>query len=509
MTLGDLIVQALSRHGSADAFVSGSRRLTYTQTAHLVGLFVDALARRGVGPGVGVVMLSPNMPESWTVQAATYLLGGYFTGLQTLASAEDHIVVCADAEASVLVVTTAFEEHGQHVVEQVGSIEHLLVIPVGGGLPADEAFGARQLDRGPATEEDLAWLQYTGGTTGKPKGVMLPHRALVNNVVTHLADHEQPRLPRYLASAPLTHAAGLGVLPALLRGGTVVIEQGFEPGRFLDVVEAEQINCVTVIPTMVYAVLDHERPETRDLSALEVMWYGTGPMSPARLAEARERIGPVFAQIYGQTESTGVGTFLPKAAHETATTEQLASCGRPVLGSRVRLVDDDGRDVAAGEIGEIAMRNRGLMLGYRNLPDETEVALAGGWLHTGDLARRDDDGLLYIVDRKKDMIISGGFNIYASEVERALTGHPAISSAAAIGVPDQRWGERITAFVVARPGRPVDVAALQAHVKQVKGAMYAPKEIVVVESLPITPVGKVDKKTLRAPFWADSPRNVH
>ncbi|MBB2939336.1 acyl-CoA synthetase (AMP-forming)/AMP-acid ligase II, partial [Amycolatopsis bartoniae] len=184
-------------------------------------------------------------------------------------------------------------------------------------------------------------------------------------------------------------------------------------------------------------------------------------------------------------------------------------CGRPVLANRIRLVDDDGHDVPVGEVGEIVMRNRGVMLGYRNLPEQTDEALKNGWLHTGDLARQDDEGLLYIVDRKKDMIVSGGFNIYASEVEAALTGHPSVSSAAVIGVPDERWGETVTAFVVARSGQEIDVPALQAFVKQVKGSMYAPKEVVVVDSLPQTAVGKVDKKSLRAPYWRDSTRNVH
>ena len=510
VTLGDLIVQALTRHSSSEAFVAGDRRLTYAQVRDLVSQYMTALGRRGVGLGVGVTMLSPNMPESWIVQAATCLLGGRFTGLQALASVEDHIVVCDDAEATVLVVTASLEEHGRQVLAAVDSLKHLLVIPVAGGLPEGESLGGvRPLDAGPATETDVAWLQYTGGTTGRPKGVMQPHRSMVQMVYAHMADFEQPHLPRFLAAAPLTHATGLGVIPALLRGGTVVIEQGFDPGRFLDVIEAERINCVSALPTMIYTLLDHERPETRDLSSLEVIWYATGPMSPVRLAEARERIGPVFSQIYGQTESTGIGTVLPKAAHETASLEQLASCGRPVVGSRIRLIDDDGHDVPLGQVGEIAMQNRGVMLGYRNLPEETETALKGGWLHTGDLARQDDDGLLYIVDRKKDMIISGGFNIYASEVESALTGHPSIGSAAVIGVPDDRWGEIVTAFVVARPGQDVDVLALQSFVKEVKGSMYSPKKVVVVDSLPMTTVGKVDKKSLRAPYWGNTTRNVH
>lgn len=509
VTMGDLIVQALTRYDSSEAFVAGDRRLTYRHVRDMVSQYMTALARRGVGLGVGVTMLSPNMPESWIVQAATYLLGGRFTGLQALASAEDHIVVCDDAGATVLVVTAALEEHGRHVVEQVHSLEHLMVIPPSGGLPDGESAATRVLTSGPATESDVAWLQYTGGTTGRPKGVMQPHRSMVQMVYAHMADLEQPHLPRYLAAAPLTHATGLSVVPTLLRGGTVVVEQGFEPERFLDVIEIERINCLIGVPTMVYALLDHARPETRDLSSLEVIWYATGPMSPVRLTEARERIGPVFAQIYGQTESAGIGTVLSKAAHEGASLEQLASCGRPVIGNRIRLLDDDGQDVPVGEVGEIAMQSRGVMLGYRNLPQETEAALKGGWLHTGDLARRDEQGLLYIVDRKKDMIVSGGFNIYASEVEAALTGHPAVGAAAVIGVPDARWGETVTAFVVARPGASVDVPALQAFVKKVKGAMYAPKQVVVVDSLPQTAIGKVDKKALRSPYWGDATRNVH
>lgn len=508
VTLGDLITQALSRHSSSEAFVAGDRRLTYAGVRDLLSQYTAALARRGVGLGVGVAMLSANMPESWIVQAATYLLGGRFTGLQALASVEGHVAVCADAEVSVLVVTAPLEEHGRHIVAEVDPLRHLLVVPAAGGLPEGESRAVRPLDRGPATETDVAWLQYTGGTTGRPKGVMQPHRSMVQMVHAHLADFEQPHLPRYLAAAPLTHAAGLAVVPTLLRGGTVVIEQGFDPGRFLDVIEAERINCVNGLPTMIYTLLDQERPETRDLSALEVIWYATGPMSPVRLAEARERIGPVFSQIYGQTESTGIGTVLTKAAHETASPEQLASCGRPVIGNRIRLVDD-GHDVPVGEVGEIAMRSRGVMLGYRNLPEETEAALKGGWLHTGDLARQDDEGLLYIVDRKKDMIISGGFNIYAGEVEAVLAAHPSVGSAAVIGVPDSRWGEMVTAFVVPRPGRHIDVPALRSHVKQVKGSMYAPKKVVVVDSLPTTSVGKVDKKGLRATYWAESTRNIH
>jgi fatty-acyl-CoA synthase len=232
-------------------------------------------------------------------------------------------------------------------------------------------------------------------------------------------------------------------------------------------------------------------------------------MSPARLGEAHERIGPVFSQVYGQSEALG-GTSLYKAEHDPVTRpDLLASCGRPMVGFDIAVLDDAGVEVAIGEVGEICMRSQAVMGGYWNEPGLTAETLAGGWLHTADLARRDDEGYLYIVDRKKDMIISGGFNIYPKEVEDVLATHPDVSRSAVIGIPHDRWGEEVKAVVVARPGATLDPAALIALVKDKKGSHYAPKTIDVVDDLPLTPVGKPDKKVLRARSWDGHERAVH
>lgn len=271
-------MQALAQHGSREAFVAGDRRLSYAQVRDLVSRFTSVLAARGVGLGTGVAMLSPNMPESWFVPAATYLLGGRFTGLQALASVNDHIVVCQDADITVLVVTAPFEEHGRQVLDQVDSLKHLVVIPAAGGLPDGEHHASRPLHPGPAAEDDVAWLQYTGGTTGRPRARTQPHRAMVYNVLNNMANHEQPRLPRFLAAAPLTHAtcwARRVAHAAAWRHGRhrARLRTAPVPGRH----RGERINCCSAIPTMVYALLDHERPETRDLSCLETVWTPPAP----------------------------------------------------------------------------------------------------------------------------------------------------------------------------------------------------------------------------------------
>jgi fatty-acyl-CoA synthase len=260
---------------------------------------------------------------------------------------------------------------------------------------------------------------------------------------------------------------------------------------------------------MLQAVLDHARPEDYDLSALETVIYSAAPMPPARLVQAIERIGPVFQQIYGLTENTGMATTLRRDEHDPSRPERLASCGRPILGAAVAVIDDDGDRLPTGEIGEIAVKSRATMLGYRNLPEETAAALENGWLRTGDLGHRDDEGFFYIIDRKKDMIISGGFNVYAREVEDVLSAHPAVASVAVIGVPDDKWGEVVHAVIATRPGVSIGADELAAFVKARKGATHAPKSVDFVDALPLTTVGKIDKKALRGPYWMGQERQVH
>jgi fatty-acyl-CoA synthase len=509
VTASAVIAEALGRYPGREAFVAGDRRLTYAECSEIVGRFMAAYAARGVGPGSGVAMLSPNRPESWLAAAAAYLLGASFTGLQALGTTDDHVFMCDDVAAPVLVVDEAFADRAEDIKSEAATLKHVIVLHADG--TSDELADVRPLplSAGPAGEEDVAWLQFTGGTTGRAKGVMLPHRALVAQLMSWLASCGIPEEPRYLAVSPVTHAAVLPLLPTVWRGGTVILQPSFDPDRWLRTIESERVTCAFLVPTMLHALLDRGTPEDFDLSSLETVVYGGAPMPPARLLEAMERIGPVFQQIYGQMENIGTATTLRRDEHDPVHLDRLASCGRVVLGATVAVIDDDANELPPGELGELAVKGRATMLGYRNLPEETAAAFKDGWLRSGDIGRRDDEGFFYIVDRKKDMIITGGFNVYAREVEDVLATHPAVANAAVIAIPDDKWGEAVHAVIVTRLGMRVDPVELAAFVKARKGPVHAPKSVDIVESLPLTTVGKVDKKVLRAPYWSAQQRQVH
>jgi fatty-acyl-CoA synthase len=510
VTFSELIVEALTRSTDREAIVCGDQRMTYAQAADLTSRLVKVLAARGVGPTSGVVALSPNAPEAWLVQAATYLLGGRFSGLHLLGSEDDQVWVCDDAEPAVLVVHPMFAARGEAIRARSASVRHLLVAgpsEVGEDLLAlAAAEEPGPLDPGPATPESLGWLQYTGGTTGRPKGVMMSHEAMVQTVESWLASYSVPETPRYLGAAPITHAGVLPIMPTLVRGGTVVLHQSFDPSAWLRTVQEERINFAFAVPTMLYALLDAATPGDYDLSSLETLIYGAAPMNPSRVDEVRDALGDVLVQAYAMTETCGITMMLRKDEHVP---ELYTSCGRPAAGIGVTLLGADGQPVADGEVGEICVRSHAVMSGYWKLPELTEETVRDGWLHTGDLARRDERGFFHIVDRAKDMIISGGFNIYPKEIEEALATHPAVAVAAVIGVPDATWGEAVKAYVVLRAGAEVDETELRQHVRQAKGAHNTPKSVEMIDALPMTPVGKINKRALRDPFWEGIDRRVN
>jgi fatty-acyl-CoA synthase len=496
----DLIVEALSRYPEREAFRWDGGAMTYAEAADLTSRLTQLLASRGVGRGDGVAALGPNRPELFLVQAAAYLLGARFTGMNALGSALEHSRLAQDADISLLLVDAAFAETGAQIAAAAGIGTLLTLGPASAGEQLDDAlagFQARALDRGPAQPDDVAWLQYTGGTTGVSKGVMLTQSAMAQQVQSWLCSYGLPQTPRYLAAAPITHAAVLALLPTLIRGGTVVLQPGFQPDAFLACIERDKINYAFGVPTMIYALLDHDGLSRYDLSSLRTFAYGAAPISPSRLAQAVEAFGPVMLQGYAQTECLAIMTLDSEEHEPEQRPDLMSSCGRPVVGAVVALLDEQGEPVLDGAVGEICVRSRAVMAGYWKQPALTAEALAGGWLHTGDMAVRDDAGFFHIVDRKKDMIISGGFNVFSREVEDVLAAHPSVSAAAVVGLPDERWGERVTAYVVARPGATVDPDVLIGLVRQEKGPHYAPKSVHLVDRLPTTAVGKIDKKVLR------------
>lgn len=507
--MGELIRTAVQRGGDSIAFVHGEDTVTYRQLGESISRLVQVLTQRGLGKGDTVAALSGNRPQAFVVTAAGYMMGLRVLWVNPTSSEDDHAYMLDDGEVRTLFVDTErFSERAAALSRRVPGIRQIYAITPGG--PYEDIFAAAaQLQPAPllpqGDPDDVCTLVYTGGTTGKPKGVMHTHRVQVTMVMMELGDWDWPQETRFLATTPITHAAGAIIVPVLLRSGTFYMHHGFSPDVFIDLVEKHRITGTFLVPTMLYVLLDHPRCASADLSSLKQVIYGAAPMTPARLKEGLQRLGQVFMQLYGQSEAPNTLTVLHQRDHDPDRyPERLASCGTPIVGNQIRLLDPDGREVPQGEVGEICVRGPLVMKGYWKKPEETEKAFQHGWLHTGDLARCDADGFLYIVDRSKDMIITGGFNVYPREVEDTLARHPAVANAAVIGVPDPKWGEAVKAVVVLRPGTSVTAEELIALVKEHKGSVHAPKSIAFADELPVTGLGKLDKKALRAQHAAQA-----
>jgi fatty-acyl-CoA synthase len=512
-TAGDIVTAVLRRFPDRVAFRQDGKDMTYRQTEDALARWVAILLDHGLRPGDGVGLLSPNRPEAWLSQIAPALAGGRYTALHPLGSFDDHLYACDEAELRFLLVDPAYAERASQLLDKSGAVEEVFTFgpsEVGSDI---HDLGSRlslsgRLDRGPHGPEDICYLLYTGGTTGVPKAAMLPERAYATLAYGTALGWDFPVDIRYLAVAPISHAAGMPIMPTLMRGGTVVLQSRFDPTAWLEAIAAERITVSLLVPTMIYAILDHPALATTDLSSLEMLIYGASPISPTRLAEGIERIGQVFCQLYGQTESFGQGTSLWRAHHNPADLHRLTSCGTAMPFTRISVLDDDGQPAPDGTPGEMCIQGPSVMQGYWRQPEMSASTLAGGWLHTGDIGVRDDDGFFYIVDRKKDMIVSGGFNVFPREIEDVLCEHAAVSTAAVIGVPDDKWGEAVKALVVLRPGAQADPAELTALVRERKGPVCAPKSVEFLDSLPLTAVGKADKKLLRARYWGGRDRQV-
>ncbi|HME02271.1 MAG TPA: AMP-binding protein, partial [Solirubrobacteraceae bacterium] len=311
--------------------------------------------------------------------------------------------------------------------------------------------------------------------------------------------------------APLTHSGMVYVLPVWARGGTNVVLGGFDPAQLLHTIEHEHVTSTLMVPTMLYYLLDLPGIADRDLSSLRTLTYGAAPMGPERIEQALEVFGPIFIQVYGQSEAPAQITVLAKRDHILAreNPDLLRSCGRPVAIVDVRCADDALTSVPDGEPGEILVRGPNVTPGYINKPKETAAALRDGWLCTGDIGVRDEQGYFYIVDRKKDMIVSGGFNVYPKEVEQTLFAHPAVRDVCVVGVPDEKWGEAVKAVVVMDPDAATTDTELIEFVKARKGSVLAPKSVDFVEAIPLSSLGKHDKKALRETYWAGRERAVN
>ena len=511
-----LLIDGLNRYNDEPCLFLGDKVASYRDVRHSTSQMVQALQSKGLGVGSRIAVISANRPEVLSNIAAMQINGCIGTPLHPLGSLEDHAYVLEAAKIDTLVYDASlFDAHAAALQERVPGLKNMLGFgPTEAGddyLALAATFEPQPLLSPDIAPDDIASINFTGGTTGKPKGVMNTYSVTASMTQIQMAEWEFPEDLRMLIATPLSHAAAAFFIPVLQQGGAFYVMQGFSPDEFFDMVEQHKITCTMLVPVMLYFLLDAPRSATADMSSMATIFYGASPMSPTRLAEGIEKWGQIFYQFFGQSEAPMVLANMRKKDHDLAKPERLASCGRPTPYVHMALLDGDGNPVPKGEPGEICVRGPLVMKGYLDMPEQTAEAFAGGWLHTGDIGKLDDDGFLYIVDRTKDMIVTGGFNVFPREVEDVMATHEAVGQVVVIGVPDEQWGEAVKAVVVLKPGFEAGgdlVSSMQALVKEAKGSVQSPKSIDFVDAIPLTPVGKPDKKAVRARYWEGSDRGV-
>ena len=492
----DVIAQVLSRWPERTALVEADsgQAWTYSELERAVASWRAYFAECGLRPGDGVALFSDNCPQIIAAMLGVITAGLRYTALHPLVSVDDLLFVVEDAGISALIFHGGFRDDATEAARRQQPKLHFLDIERVSEYASD--FGVANVSNAVVDEDAVAMLTYTGGTTGRSKGVIQTHRTVLQCFLLELADWPWPHAPRFLSATPLSHGARQIVLPVLWHGGSLTVTAGTH--NLGDVVRAHYIDATFIVPSILYRILDGDYGPDSNFASLKMVIYGGGPISPDRLREAVGRFGPIFTQLYGQAEAPATIATLRPEDHDPNRPHLFASCGRPTPTTVVELLGSDGEPVPTGEVGEICVRGRLVMGGYWKRPEETSDAFADSWLHTGDLASRDADGYLYIVDRKKDMIVTGGSNVFSREVEDALMSHVDVLVAAVVGVPDPVWGEAVTAAVVRRPDTDVTEAQLRELVRSKKGPVHSPKRVVFVDALPLTGLGKPDKRQIRA-----------
>ncbi|MFE4617098.1 long-chain fatty acid--CoA ligase [Streptomyces sp. NPDC056747] len=518
MNLGRYIRRSAAHKPDAEAVVCGPVRLTYAELDDLSDRLATALRGLGLVRGDRVATLAANRAELVVTEVALYKAGLARAPINARLGATEVAHMLCESDARVLLTDAAHLETARVAVPGT-AVKTVL----GYDGPSDLGPGyAETLDATDAepvevdcAADDAAVLHFTSGSTGKLKAAVQTYGnrlALLRKSVMSADTRIGPGCRQILAG-PVTHASGMPLMGIFFAGGCAIVLPRWDAEEFLATVERERATHAFVVPTMVNTVLALPTARDHDLSSLRQLIYGAAPMSPQRIREAWELFGPVLSQGYGCGETTSGVLFLSTEDHRRAIEgedeELLLSCGRPLAEAEVRIVDDSGTPVADGEIGEIVVRGPDVVPGYHNEPDLTAETFRDGWFHTGDLARRRSDGYVFIVDRKKDMIISGGFNIYAVEVESVLHQHPDVFEAAVVGVPDERWGEAVKAVVVARDGAALDEAGLIEFCAERLARMKKPRSVDVVTALPHNPNGKIDRRAIRERYWAGAERRVH
>jgi acyl-CoA synthetase (AMP-forming)/AMP-acid ligase II len=506
--------RALQQQPDQVMTICGERRRTFAEVAGRVARLAGALRELGAGDGDRVAMLALNSDRYSEYLLAVPWANAVLNPVNIRWSVPEIAYSLRDSGSAILLVDDAFAALLPALRAAVPELT--AVIHAGDGPVPDGAAGYEDLIAGAAPVPDarrggdeLAGLFYTGGTTGFPKGVMLSHANLGVSWLGSAATGYFGRPgSRTLHAAPMFHLADLASWGStLLGGGSHVMLPSFDPVGVLAAIAEHGVTDVLLVPTMIQLLADHPRVTEFDLSSLGTVIYGASPIPRAVLERAMKAFPSAsFVQAYGMTELSPVATILTPDDHAQG---HLQSAGRAAPHAEVAIVDPDGAPVPGGTVGEIIVRGGHVMRGYWNQPGESAAAVRDGWMHTGDGGYLDDQGYLYVVDRLKDMIVTGGENVYSAEVENAVARHPAVAQCAVIGVPDPDWGERVHAVVVLRPGAALTLEELREHVKGLIAGYKAPRGFEVVAALPLSGAGKVLKRELRQKYWAGTGRQVH
>ncbi|MFC2122921.1 long-chain-fatty-acid--CoA ligase [Bacteroidota bacterium] len=509
MILGDIVRRNARRYPTKTAVVLGSHRSNFNEFNHRVNSLANALLGLGMQQQDRVAILLDNCLQYIELYFAIPKASGIVMPLNTTLSKPEMASIINHAGARILVFGDMFVPIIDSLLSQLDSVETMVVV----GNPTKGVMNYEELVKQyPPTEpevevgeEDIAYLLYSSGTTGMPKGTMVTHRAIIESALNYVLGchlrHEDIGLlvtPLFYAAIPIAI-----VMPQFYMGATLIVADSFTPEAILKLVQKEKVTISFMTSPMIMAIAEHFQFADYNISSLRHVWFGGVPMPVESLKRVMKTCGTIFFQSYGMVEITSLTAVVPEELAIDSPPEKvkrLGSCGREAHNVEVRVVDDEGQDVVSGEVGEVIGKGDNLMKGYWQMPQATEEALKDGYMHTGDLATMDDDGYIYVMGRKKDLIISKGKNIYAVEIEETICQHPSVVEAAAIGVPDRKLGESIKAVVAIRKGERVTAKDILEFCQQQLPDHAIPKSVTFTEKLPRNPAGKVLKRVLREQY---------